>query len=141
MGRYYSGNIEGKFWFGTQNSDAAEQFGAVANEPNYINYLADNSEVCKTRIKELLAEIGVNHDDECEAIINHHKEINDNDSPTNDQSKSSIDIPFIQQYTKKKLWDGLQWNKYDSQLADLELGFKIYWCIIDKGECYFEAEL
>jgi hypothetical protein len=27
MGRYYSGNIEGKFWFGTQSSDDATNFG------------------------------------------------------------------------------------------------------------------
>ena len=27
MGRYYSGNIEGKFWFGTQSSDDATHFG------------------------------------------------------------------------------------------------------------------
>lgn len=27
MGRYYSGDIEGKFWFGTQDSDDATNFG------------------------------------------------------------------------------------------------------------------
>jgi hypothetical protein len=27
MGRYYSGDIEGKFWFGTQSSDDATHFG------------------------------------------------------------------------------------------------------------------
>lgn len=138
MGRYYSGNINGKFWFGTQNSDAAEQFGAKASEPNFINYIADDSDLCKTRIKELLAEIGINHDDECEAIIDHHKMIND--ETKGETNANAIDIPFIQQYTKKKLGDGLHRDKYDSQLADLELGFKIYWCIIDKGECFFEAE-
>ena len=36
MGRYYTGDIEGKFMFGVQNSDAGERFGAV--ESNVIRY-------------------------------------------------------------------------------------------------------
>jgi hypothetical protein len=28
MGRYYQGDIEGKFWFGCQSSDDGEFFGA-----------------------------------------------------------------------------------------------------------------
>ena len=31
MGRYYKGDIEGKFMFGVQGSDAGERFGAVEN--------------------------------------------------------------------------------------------------------------
>ena len=27
MGRYYNGDIEGKFWFGVQSSDDADFFG------------------------------------------------------------------------------------------------------------------
>jgi len=37
MGRYYSGDIEGKFWFGVQASNAADRFGSVGNA-NYIEY-------------------------------------------------------------------------------------------------------
>ena len=29
MGRYYSGDIEGKFWFAVQDSDDAEFFGGT----------------------------------------------------------------------------------------------------------------
>ena len=36
MGRYYNGDIEGKFWFGLQSSDDAEYFGAV--QDNWIQY-------------------------------------------------------------------------------------------------------
>lgn len=32
MGRYYWGDINGKFWFGIQSSTDAENFGAVAQE-------------------------------------------------------------------------------------------------------------
>ena len=36
MGRYYNGDIEGKFWFGIQSSDDAEYFGAV--QEDWIQY-------------------------------------------------------------------------------------------------------
>lgn len=38
MGRYYSGDIEGKFWFAVQSSNAADRFGVSGNEPNFIQY-------------------------------------------------------------------------------------------------------
>ena len=38
MGRYYNGDIEGKFWFGVQDSDDASFFGGEKVEPNYIEY-------------------------------------------------------------------------------------------------------
>ena len=41
MGRYYSGDIEGKFWFGVQDSDDASFFGGEVVEPNYIQYPFD----------------------------------------------------------------------------------------------------
>ena len=38
MGRYYNGDIEGKFWFAVQSSDAPERFGAFEIEQEYIDY-------------------------------------------------------------------------------------------------------
>lgn len=38
MGRYYSGDIEGKFGFGCQSSDAADQFGSHGQEPSELHY-------------------------------------------------------------------------------------------------------
>jgi len=40
MGRYYYGDIEGKFMFAVQPSDAGERFGAyeIPTEPEYIDY-------------------------------------------------------------------------------------------------------
>ena len=35
MGRYYNGNINGKFWFGVQSSDAMEKYGAVEQKHNF----------------------------------------------------------------------------------------------------------
>ena len=39
MGRYYTGDIDGKFMFAVQNSDAGERFGAVSQHSNYIDYV------------------------------------------------------------------------------------------------------
>jgi hypothetical protein len=38
MGRFYSGSIEGKFWFGLQSSDAASRFGVEPSEPAELLY-------------------------------------------------------------------------------------------------------
>ena len=40
MGRYYYGDIEGKFMFAVQSSDAGERFGAyeTPQEPTSIDY-------------------------------------------------------------------------------------------------------
>ena len=31
MGRYYNGDINGKFWFAVQNSNCADRFGLFKN--------------------------------------------------------------------------------------------------------------
>ena len=36
MGRWYHGNIHGKFWVGTQSSDAMVNYGAVQGESEYM---------------------------------------------------------------------------------------------------------
>ena len=38
MGRYYNGDIEGKFWFAVQSSDASERFGGTGYQPAYTEY-------------------------------------------------------------------------------------------------------
>ena len=40
MGRYYSGDIEGKFWFAVQSSDDADNFG-VEGDSAFLNYYFD----------------------------------------------------------------------------------------------------
>ncbi len=61
MGRYYTGDIEGKFWFGIQSSDDAEFFGAYEAEPNFTDYNIPNDckdEKVKEGIEECLKELG-----------------------------------------------------------------------------------
>ena len=38
MGRYYSGDIDGKFWFATQSSNDADFFGVTGYQPEKLEY-------------------------------------------------------------------------------------------------------
>ena len=54
MGRYYNGDIEGKFMFARQPSDDADFFGQIG-EPNEINYhFQKEKKVIQTKVEELL---------------------------------------------------------------------------------------
>ena len=44
MGRYYNGDIEGKFMFGVQCSTSGERFGAQEIEPTWIDYEIDRED-------------------------------------------------------------------------------------------------
>lgn len=58
MGRYYNGDINGKFWFAVQSSTCGEQFGATEIEPNEIRYCIEDSEIACKRLIEIQNELG-----------------------------------------------------------------------------------
>lgn len=119
MGRYYSGDIEGKFWFAVQSSTAADRFGAKFHEPNYVNYSFDEShlEKCEAEIQRILDKLG-------------------NKKPQLDNFFSKN--PF---YSDEQIKDlGITMEELEDY-ADLELGIKIRDCIKDSGYCNFDAEL
>ena len=49
MGRYYKGDIEGKFWFGVQSSADADFFGKEG-APNYLSYYFDEEDLTTIEI-------------------------------------------------------------------------------------------
>ena len=55
MGRYYFGDIEGKFAFAIQSSDAADRFG-VSGEQNTLSYYfgSDNLDTIEEELKNIL---------------------------------------------------------------------------------------
>lgn len=59
MGRYYSGDIEGKFWFGVQPSTAPAHLGATET---HITYSFSDSEDLLRRITQLRKEMGKDFD-------------------------------------------------------------------------------
>ena len=47
MGRYYNGDIEGKFWFAVQDSSAADRFGVIGNQPQELYYYFSEEDLPK----------------------------------------------------------------------------------------------
>ena len=151
MGRYYSGDIEGKFWFGVQGSDDASFFGGEESEPNFVNYYFTEEDLpsIKEGVEKCRAALGENKE-KLDAFFEKSMGYTDGDvgvalglepppkesrhEPKADGSVShgwyGLDAPERQTVSK-----ALEWY------ARLELGEKILKCVEEKGECSFEAEL
>lgn len=124
MGRYYSGDIEGKFWFAVQNSGDADFFGVCGSQPYYLEYYFQKDDLPKVEkgIKECLKALGKNK----EKLDRFFEK---KDSYNNEMIMKELKI------TKKKVRGLLEWY------ARLKLGEKIAKCIKKNGECSFEADL
>jgi len=119
MGRYYSGDIEGKFWFGLQPSNAASRFGGEEFEPQYIEYYFNEDDLAKVNeeIDKIITTLG-----DKKKIIDDFFETNQG---YNDKDLEAIGIT---QYIL-------------SEYADLKLGIQIRDKIEASGQCCFQAEL
>lgn len=122
MGRYYSGMIEGKFWFGVQSSDAADRFGGFRSEPNYIDYYFGEDDL--PQINQELQSIE-------EKLGGAMQKLNDFFEKTNDYNDQ-----IMQEHNVLHIWD-----KHKENYADYNLGCKIRDCIQKEGYCEFQAEL
>jgi hypothetical protein len=129
MGRYYNGDIQGKFWFGVQSSDDAEFFGAQGSEPNYINYYLDDIEQVELGVKKCLMALQQNKD-RLKAFFD-ILEFGYNDEMIASYWKKEFGIAL----SEKEVREMLVW------FARLELGEKILNCMKEHGECSFTAEL
>lgn len=118
MGRYYSGDIEGKFWFALQGSDSADRFGVQGYQPEVLNYYFEESDLegVEEEIKNIEESLG----DKLQLIDKFFEERNG----YNDQMLAEAGI------TKDELRD----------YADLGLGKQIRDSIKENGSCSFEAE-
>ena len=120
MGRYYDGDIQGKFWFGIQESNAADRFGVKGTEPNYIEYYFDEKNL--DDIKKGIAQIKNN-------LRGYRKKIDKFWTLTHEQ-------------LAEKLGVDLEKGRYLlGEYADLILGQKILKCVEKNGYCEFRAEL
>ena len=108
MGRYYSGDINGKFWFAVQSSDDASFFGGEETQPNYLEYYFDDThkEAIDDGIAKCLAELG-DRKDKLDAHFKSHP------SYTDDELAASLGV------SRENLDGVLVWY------ARLELGEKI----------------
>ena len=115
MGRYYNGDIEGKFWFAVQSSGAPARFGATEFEPSHINYYLDD-----------LDEGNIERLDDFFAQTNGY-----NDKMIIDWYKKEYKETINEEEVKDML----------VEYADYELGKKIYECIKENGDCNINAEI
>lgn len=124
MGRYYSGDIEGKFWFGIQSSNDADFFGQQGQEPSHLTYYYDKDDLpqIKSGIKECKKHLGQNK----KKIDDFFKE---RSSYNDTQLAKHLELDDLQTKTL------LQWY------ARLRLGEKIRKCVEKEGDCSFDAEL
>ena len=109
MGRYYDGDIKGKFWFGLQSSTAHERFCATEQTEQVIEYYIDRNDLPK--IKKEIEKI--ESDPKVKKIVNLFKETKEEDSKSFFSfSKENIEKHAL---TRKAMED----------YADLLLGIQI----------------
>lgn len=130
MGRYYHGDIEGKFWFGVQSSNDADFFGDEGTS-SYLSYYFDKDthyEKIIDGIKECREALGVNKK-RLDEFFSKHNGYNDKMIVEHWKKEHNENID------EKYIRDILTWY------ARLDLGSKILKCVEEKGDCSFEAEL
>jgi len=137
MGRYYNGDIEGKFWFGVQSSDDASFFGGKQGEPNHINFYFNKDDLLdiKKGLKECEEELG-------DYLKKMDKFFDENNSYNDEQLAKYLEIPMIDKKVGKVIY---QENPKVKELlkwyARRILGQKILKCVEETEYCEFEAEL
>jgi hypothetical protein len=139
MGRYYTGDIEGKFWFGVQSSDDAIHFGGTYT---YIDEEGEPlDEDCEGEAIEMHFHFGKEDVDsikegigECVENLGDHLEELDNFFA----EAQSYNEEMLAKHLSVSV---LKVRELLTYYARLQLGLKIEDCVGENGECNFEAEL
>ena len=124
MGRYYHGDINGKFQFAVQSSGDADFFGVKGYQPDHFfyNFEKDDLKNVKKGIADCEKELG-DYGKKMDKLLKNKDYFN------REELQKSLKID------KNKMQMILKWN------ARLHLGKEIKSCIEKKGQCHFEAEL
>jgi hypothetical protein len=122
MGRFYTGDIEGKFWFAVQSSDDGEFFGAEAQEPQEIDYYVEDLDKVNEGVAICLEKLGATKE-KFDEFFKEHDAYNDS------MLAEFFNIPEL------RVKGLLEWY------ARLELGLKIQKCVQEQGDCSFSAEI
>src|SRR5574344_1813916 len=123
MGRYAFGDIDHKYWFAVQNSDAADRFGVTGVEPSELYYYLDrgNLEDVEENISVIKKQLGKHRTKMKEFFKS-------NSAYTDEALAKYLDLPEAKVKTLL------------SAYADYELGMKIRKSILETGQCEFTAE-
>lgn len=127
MGRNYHGDINGRFVFAVQSSDAADRFGVTGVHPNelYYHYGVNDLEAIETELKEIEKKFG----EYSTPIITYHDLFGAEDQPMPLEK-------YLLEGGYKNMSEEL-WGEY----YDYYLGRQILKCIKQHGCCAFTAEL
>jgi hypothetical protein len=123
MGRFYDGDIEGKFMFGRQSSNDADFFGQEGT-PNCINYYFQKENISEVKEKLL----------ECLKVLGDAK-------PKIDKFFKKHDSFNDEMFKDEYGWDQEKTDHNLEWYARFELGKKIYKHLKDNESCSFQAEL
>ena len=138
MGRYYDGDIDGKFWFAVQSSDDADFFG-VEGTAAYLHYYFDKEEDYDGVVKGLELCVKALGEDKFKRLHEAFSEGGKLWEGYNDEKLKEV-IPDIILETERP-------NSPDYFGTDLEwyarwrLGDKIKTRLDHHDECQFNAEL
>ena len=124
MGRFYMGDIEGKFWFAVQSSNDADNFGVLGRDERdglYYKFKVKDLENIKKGIIKCKSNLG-----KYEKLLDLFFEKNNAYNDEMISKELNIDLILV-----KKLL------VYYSRL---ELGIKIKECVMKQGFCRFTAE-
>jgi hypothetical protein len=123
MGRYYYGDIEGKFWFAVQPSDDPEFFGMQCDDSNWVPYYIDdgNMDLIEAGIKECRQEL--------KGKLTTLRKWYGRHSSYTDKTASEQNNMTEEEFKTSLVW-----------FARLLLGEKIHKCVKETGSCAIEAE-
>ena len=123
MGRYYSGDIEGRFWFAIQPSNAADRFGSIGYEPSYLEYYFNEEHLPKVQeeLKKIEDVVSLEKIKKLDEFFNKVNGYNDH---------------ILEEHGILSIW-----NEHKSDYADYRLGKQIEKCLLENKECNFQAEL
>lgn len=126
MGRHYTGDINGKFWFAVQSSNDADFFGVEGVEPETLEYRFEECD--KPKVKQGIAK--------CKKVLgSKYSKLqeffnNERDCYNDEEVRAYLKLETQEETRKALMW-----------YARLELGNKILECLDYKGYCSFTAEL
>jgi len=126
MGRYYDGDVEGKWWFGVQSSDTPERFGGYET---HIDYTICNDDTFKSGIKLIKEDLG----DKLEWL----QQFFDENNGYNDAMLMEFMMKKNPRYDKSELSQDLE------NFADYEFAMQVKEHFDDTGNeyCHVNSEL
>lgn len=131
MGRYYDGDISGKFWFAVQSSRDAIHFGGreeLEDQEAFYYFNTDDLDSINKGIQEVTEFLGENKE-MLDRFFSEPRGYNDQ------MIADLLGITGTEEQVKMKTLANLV------AYARLGLGEQIKNCVIETGECSFSAEL